>query len=113
MRTSLLLLPVILAGCDTTAPDTVLLTVVNETGVSLWYFDYAACGSDEWIAVLDGDEPEPRRLSTEPLAPGCYQLSIQNERGCDAQTDTGGRLSAGAEFVWTVGVRDVECSATP
>lgn len=91
--------------------ETILLTVVNDTGGQLWYFQYSACGADDWVEVIGADEyvANGDPVSSRSLKPGCYDLFVEDEYGCTAQTDTDGNVAAGLEYTWTVRGQDLDC----
>ena len=88
----------------------VLLTVENQTGAELWYFQYASCGSSAWTEVIASDAyvPNGAFISSVDLYPGCYDLYVEDEYGCVSQTSAGS-LSGGLEFTWTVYAADMYC----
>ncbi len=110
------LLPVLLFVACTSAAErrseeTVVLTVLNRTGGELWFFQYSACGADDWIEVIGADEyvANGDPVSSRSLKPGCYDLYVEDEFGCTAQTDTDGNVGAGLEYTWTVREQDLDC----
>lgn len=103
----------VLPSCaiDDSYLDYIDLVVENRVGAELWYFDYAACGTEQWFEALDwdevvdhGDDAEARNLD-----PGCYELYVEDEWGCWAFHDTGGNVEGGDAFYWTVKERDLYC----
>jgi hypothetical protein len=113
MRTAVVLF--LLAACTSAEQDrisrTVVLTVENETGGQMWEFDYRECGSSQWFYVIDSDEyvANGDPVSTRELSPGCYELYVEDEYGCYADTDTDGNVKGGQEFTWTVRGADMVC----
>jgi hypothetical protein len=91
--------------------ETILLTVVNDTGGQLWYFQYSPCGAEDWVEVIGADEyvANGDPVSSRSLRPGCYDLYVEDEDGCTSYNDTGGNLKAGLEFTWTVRGQDLDC----
>lgn len=96
---------------DSDVDETVELAIENESGFDLWHFRYAACGSDSWSAVIASDEftPNGATVSSGSLTPGCYDLYVEDERGCSATHDTGGNVEAGLRFTWTILVDTLAC----
>jgi hypothetical protein len=104
-----------LAGCGETEKQridrTILLTVENRTGAQLWYFSHADCGSDEYTGVIASDEfvADGDSVSSGDLEPGCYDLYVEDEFGCFAETSTDGNVEGGQEFTWTAKANDLRC----
>ena len=54
--------------------------------------------------MADGDD-----IGTGNLTPGCYEMYVEDERGCTSTNDTGGNLEEGLVFFWTVYGTDLNC----
>jgi len=98
------------SAADKRIDRTITLTVDNQTGNQLWVFDYTGCGEDDWYYVIASDEyvANGDKVSERNLDPGCYEIFVEDEEGCYAETDTG-NVRGGQKYTWTLRSDDLYC----
>ena len=53
--------------------------------------------------------PDGANVSSGELTPGCYDLYVETEYGCGADSTTAEEVAGGLEFTWTVTPSELTC----